>query len=531
MGLGLVTNGRMLAYRDLVERLLEHRLEYVYLSMHGGTPRINDLMVRADGAFEQTYAALGNLSGRGIDLTVNCVITRHNVDHLVSLIDACLPFEDAKVKLSMVEPKGGGDRLFEHLMPKISYVAEKVLDALEHGRRSIEVRGAKGPTLLHGGVPLCLVPGWEHAYDDLRTHRFATMVEIGEPDLFPVDDANKIQPESVCGGCTLRGPCPGLYKGYESAFGSGELRPRRDGARSNSFDWTLEAVVASELRPDSACPIREDGVTPWEPGRHLFVRHGGRLARYRADGRDFADVEIARIKHELGQIYLDASRGKDAPDDFARELVKLERSGQCAPCPERERCTGIFEPRFDDIFGGDDAQLRAIVAGLEGDVLDVGCGEGPYEEVLAPRARSGAIRYVGIDPDAARIASLRARRPWAELEVRGAESIEEESAYDAILVVRSWNHIADPADAARRIVRALRPGGRLIVADDVAFGLARTKAQTERAQRGAAKLEHRRVDGASEAWRALEGLGLRARARREAGPATSTMWWLDTERV
>ena len=34
------------------------------------------------------------------------------------------------------------------------------------------------------------------------------MVEIGEPDLFPVDDANKLQPEA-CRGCALSGPCPG----------------------------------------------------------------------------------------------------------------------------------------------------------------------------------------------------------------------------------------------------------------------------------------------------------------------------------
>jgi MoaA/NifB/PqqE/SkfB family radical SAM enzyme/SAM-dependent methyltransferase len=519
MDLGLVTNGRMLAYPELVERLIESRLGYVYLSMHGGTARVNDLMVRAEGAFDQTYAALRSLSGRGLDLTVNCVVTRHNLAHLRGVIDACLPLSDVRIKLSMVEPKGGGDRLFEHLIPRVTEVAAAVLDALEHAR----TRGA-GDRVRHGGVPLCLLPGWEHAYDDLRTHHYRTMVEIGEPDFFPVDDQNKVQPEP-CEGCALRGACPGLYRGYHEKHGASELAPRRGGARANSFDWTLEHVAEAPSDP-GRCPIREDGPTPWDRGRHLFVRHEGKLARYRADTRDFADVEIDRIKNRLGHVYLDASRGKDAPDDFARDLVQLAPSATCAPCPERERCTWMYEPTFRDVFGEDDAELRAIVEAVEGDVLDVGCGGGPYDEVLAGRAASGAIRYVGVDPDGARVAALRARRPWARaIEVGRAEEIEHVARFDVVLALRSWNHFDDPVAAAERIVRALRPGGVVIVADDAPFGLARTAAQTRRARAGRAIHEHHRNDGPEDAIRALEAAGaLRAGAARRGG---STLWWVE----
>ena len=154
----------------------------------------------------------------------------------------------------MVEPKGGGgDKNFEHLVPRVEHVAERVAAALTYASARA---GSAGPTFSHGGIPLCLLPGWEHAYDDLRTHGFRTMVEIGEPDFFPVDDLNKVQPPA-CEGCSLRGACPGLYRAYDEAFGSSELRPRRGGARGNSFDFVAERIVRKDLPAEittETCP-------------------------------------------------------------------------------------------------------------------------------------------------------------------------------------------------------------------------------------------------------------------------------------
>src|SRR5258708_4740969 len=45
---GLVTNARMLAYPELVDKLMRLRLGYVYLSLHGGTAKLHHAMVRAD---------------------------------------------------------------------------------------------------------------------------------------------------------------------------------------------------------------------------------------------------------------------------------------------------------------------------------------------------------------------------------------------------------------------------------------------------------------------------------------------------
>ncbi len=520
MDFGLVTNGRMLSYVELVEKLLAHRLRYVYLSMHGGTAKVHNSLVRAD-AFEQTYAAIRVLAGRGLDFTVNTVVTRQNVEHLRGVVDAMLPFPDVVLKFSMVQPKGGADKLFEQIIPPVSQVAERVRDAIDYGLAKTEGRGRYA----HDGIPFCLLPGHEHRYDDLKTHRFATMIEIGEPDFFPVDDRAKVQP-AECDRCSLRGPCPGLYRGYREVHGEGEIHAVTGRPRSNSFHFVPEGSAGRIANGSfQGCPVRLDGVTPWDRGRHLFLREGDRVTRCRTESRDFTDREIERTKHDLGQVYLDAS-DKDAPDDFAKDLRALRRSEVCGGCPERDACAGLFEAVSGDVFTRDDARVRAILETLEGDVLDVGCGEGRYDEVLEPRARAGALRYVGVEPSADRVRSLRARWPWAEVREMGAETIDDESAFDHVLVLRSWNHLRDPERAATAMVRALRPGGTLTVVDNVAFGLVRDRAQAERAEGGAAGFEHYRNDDAAQADAVLARFGLERLERADVAPGTSNQWLL-----
>jgi MoaA/NifB/PqqE/SkfB family radical SAM enzyme/SAM-dependent methyltransferase len=527
---GLVTNGRMLAYKGLVDELCEHRLRYIYLSLHGGTAKIHNLMVRSD-AFEQTYGALDNLSGRGLDLHINCVVTTRNVDHLRPLVDSVLPYRDATVKFSMVEPKGGGSRLFDHLMPRVAEAAAKIREAIAYGD---ERAGGHGPRFRHGALPLCLMPGYEDRFDDLKTHAYRTMIEIGEPDFFPVDDDNKLHPPA-CAGCSLRGPCPGLYRGYHEVFGADELRPKRDAPRSNSFNYVYEAMVTTADDPAGPCPILADGVTPWDRGRDLMIQHGPKIARYRAQTRDFNDAELAAIKHETGQIYVDISR-KPAPDDFAADLVKLDRSPRCAGCPAEETCAGLFVPSEVNVFSRDDALVRAALAALAGDVLDLGCGEAPYFDALEPRLADDAITYVGVDPDARAVAAIRRRAPKAELFVGEAEGLGGagdplglgDRRFDHALLLRSWNHLRAPAAVVAAIAERLRPGGTLTIVDNAAFGLARTPAQTRRAETSRARFEHYRNDDA-DAAAAIVGAaapGLAEVERREVGPTTSNQWVL-----
>ena len=300
--------------------------------------------------------------------------------------------------------------------------------------------------------------------------------------------------------------------------------------RSNSFHYTLRGVVGA-LRAEAwgGCPVLRAGPARWARGRTVFLRRDGRVAAFATDTGDFTDAELAAVQHGAGQLYLDVSR-KPAPDDFAADLRKLERSAVCAGCPAHGGCAGLFDPSPAEVFARDDAAVRAQVAAVRGDVLDVGCGNGPYGDVLGPLAEAGAIRYVGVDPDAAHIARLRDRWPWADLRAVPAEALDPAERFDHVLVLRSWNHLPDPWRAARSFAAMLRPGGALLVVDNVAFGLVRSRAQAVHAEGGPAGFEHFRNDGAAEAARALEAAGLAVEERSDVGPATSNQWWLRCRR-
>jgi SAM-dependent methyltransferase len=273
-------------------------------------------------------------------------------------------------------------------------------------------------------------------------------------------------------------------------------------------------------------------VSPYDRGRTLFLRLADRMRLFRTETRDFSDEEILHVKETTGQIYLDVST-KLAPDDFARDLKKLVVAAECRRCDRRPVCTGAWEPLREDVFTRDDARVRAILGGISGRVLDLGAGEGPYLDVLAPRIARGEVEYTGVEPDAGRVGMLAVRAPGARFVTAPAEELPADlGVFDHVLVLRSYNHFADPERALAPAIGRLRPGGTLLCADNLAFGLVRGLAHARRAERAAENgFEHYRNDGPDQAHRVLSRFPLALRERRDAGPATSNQWLLRYERT
>lgn len=527
MDFGLVTNGLLLSYPHVTSELVEAcRLRYVYMSIHGGDAKVHRSVVRAD-TFEQALGALKLLAGRVPDLTANCVVTTANLPHLRGVAERLVPLGDLTIKFSMTQPKGGGQHAFDVIVPDVEACGAAVKDALEHG---MALRGsAKTPRFAHDGIPFCLLPGLENLYDDLKTHRFATMIEADEDDFVPVDDVAKTHPEP-CAACGLKGACPGLFRGYLEARGAAALRPVLGKPRSNSYHFVPERDVARP--PGAPCPIAKDGTSPYDRGRTLFVRMPDRMRLFRTETRDFSDEELLSIKETTGQIYLDVST-KLAPDDFAKDLRKLVLAAECRRCEKRPVCTGAWEPLREDVFTRDDSRVRALVAAMKGRVLDLGAGEGPYLDLLAPRIAAGEVEYVGVDPDPGRLEVLSLRAPGGRFVQAPAEELPPDlGPFDHVLVLRSYNHFADPRAALSAAIGHLRPGGTLLVVDNLAFGLVRGLSHARRAERAPEnRFEHHRNDGPAEAERVLSRLPLILRERRDAGPLTSNQWLLRYERA
>jgi ubiquinone/menaquinone biosynthesis C-methylase UbiE len=105
---------------------------------------------------------------------------------------------------------------------------------------------------------------------------------------------------------------------------------------------------------------------------------------------------------------------------------------------------------------------------LEGErLLDLGCGNGAYTEVLAEGYRH--VDAVDISPD--HVASLQARlAPRAELsekiavQTMTAESLSfDDASFDAVTCIEVLEHVRSPEEASREVLRVLRPGGAFLV--------------------------------------------------------------------
>jgi ubiquinone/menaquinone biosynthesis C-methylase UbiE len=112
--------------------------------------------------------------------------------------------------------------------------------------------------------------------------------------------------------------------------------------------------------------------------------------------------------------------------------------------------------------------LRA--AGLRAGMscLDVGCGGG--DVTLKMAAIVGAEgNVVGVDRDRAilRLAGQEAERRGLSVTFRrlDAEGLTEQSAYDLVFARYLLSHLPRPQRAVEAMVRALRPGGRLVLED------------------------------------------------------------------
>jgi SAM-dependent methyltransferase len=82
-------------------------------------------------------------------------------------------------------------------------------------------------------------------------------------------------------------------------------------------------------------------------------------------------------------------------------------------------------------------------------VLDVGCGDRPYEQLL-----TGAAEIVGFDVPG---------NPHADLHGSIDALPVEDASFDVVLCLQVLEHVPDPAAAVRELRRVVRPGGRVLL--------------------------------------------------------------------
>ncbi|MFZ1985568.1 MAG: mycofactocin radical SAM maturase [Desulfatitalea sp.] len=105
------TNGTLIDER--IARRLDHPLVYIQVSLDGASAESNDA-IRGRGSYEKVLNALDHLRNRQIEVSVNCVLTRHSFPELDKLVGLAASY-GAKLRVSRFRPSGRGKQSWSQL--------------------------------------------------------------------------------------------------------------------------------------------------------------------------------------------------------------------------------------------------------------------------------------------------------------------------------------------------------------------------------------------------------------------------------
>jgi SAM-dependent methyltransferase len=113
-------------------------------------------------------------------------------------------------------------------------------------------------------------------------------------------------------------------------------------------------------------------------------------------------------------------------------------------------------------------RLRRVLPATDGvyrDILDAGCGSGVFSLELAKRHPEARVVGIELDPDLVARANEMARRAGiTNVEFRQGDvtKLDFDGAFDLVVSVDNLEHVEDDVTAMEGLLRALRPGGRLV---------------------------------------------------------------------
>jgi len=513
---GIITNGRMLAYRDFAERYTDTQPEYTYISLHGHNRRLHDEMTGTH-AFLQTLSGIKNICGKVENLTINTVITSENMSYLDQIVAlATKYFLPCRLKFSLIEPKGaavtGNSRLIPQMVAAASAVQEAMAFFEDRAQDTESITGCDGFTP-------CTISEFIRYRADLITDNILYMSETYEDSLYPTDNGERTYVEN-CIECSEKTNCPGIYPEYLRRT-EGRIAKTIEKPASNSFLYTFKET-REPAKKDAALPCGGAGLE-LDLCRDVALVQNGSIQIYKTSTGDFGPEAVRNIKFDRNQVYLDIV-GKNNNIDFRRDLIKLEPHPGCKKCSYFNVCSRLFVLLENDIFSEQEEMEKELIEELSGRVLDVGCGMPHFKSILEQKVERGEIEYLGIDIDQQESGGLRIIN----------KSIQDfdpgDKVFDTILVLRSYNHFRELRKTFEKIVGLLKTGGRLLVIDNSVYAILK-KTAGEGEGGSDRKFEHFRNHSSEEAIHFFQSLNsLKILRHIPVSPAGPNQWLLLLEK-
>lgn len=217
------TNSVMLSREDFARQALPS-LDECMFSLHGPSAAVHDDMTRRAGSFVQVLDAVGlaRTIKPELDLAVNIVLTRRNIDHLGDTVALAAELGASLIVVSNVSPEGRGLDHYAELAVSLADLAERLPAVVER---------AGGSILRFFGVPLCILGAHTMLSNDLHWDPRVTVEWTPRPGKVVLEDVytwtagRQRAYVEACQGCLQQGICMGVFERYCELFPADVLRP------------------------------------------------------------------------------------------------------------------------------------------------------------------------------------------------------------------------------------------------------------------------------------------------------------------
>ena len=220
----MATNGRLFAYEDFAEKMVNAGLTDLIFSIHGHDSRLHDSLTQVRGSFKQLMRGIENARRAGLrHLGTNTTIVKQNYRHLKKIGQLILDLGFTNSEFIFVDPQYGAvSENFLEFVPKISQAAPYIRQTLDLGRGKVahwQIRY----------VPLCYFSDYLDQISELHESKVFYTQHLA-PDFVNFDVEKSRQEISraktgKCQKCRLFGQCEGIWKKYLDYYSDKELKP------------------------------------------------------------------------------------------------------------------------------------------------------------------------------------------------------------------------------------------------------------------------------------------------------------------
>lgn len=203
--INVTTNGRLCAYEDFAQRLVESGLSTLLFSLHGHTRALHAANVGVPEAFDQTLAGIDHcvrLAPAGVELGANLTVTLSNHRHVSEIARLVHEHGLRWLNVQFLTPFG---RATHTVNPDTRVAAEHVMRMIDEWRDRLRIHVIN--------VPWCYLPGYEaHTVGDLlKLERHMLFVNNEEVNLFEYLREQR-EHRAECAPCPRRIFCGGFYR-------------------------------------------------------------------------------------------------------------------------------------------------------------------------------------------------------------------------------------------------------------------------------------------------------------------------------